>query len=56
MKWYITVKMRYLGELYDVDGPYNTYEEAEYEFELLQLFYENILEDGQYLSIVPRQN
>ena len=56
MKWYIAVKMRFVGELYDVSGPYNTFEEAEEEFDMLQLAYKDIIEEDQYLGIVSRKN
>ena len=55
MKWYIVVKIRFCGELYDVGGPYNTWEEAEKDFDTLLLAYEDIIEEDQYLQIVPRE-
>ena len=55
MKWYIVVKMRFVGELYDVSGPYDTYEEAEEDFDTLHIAYEDIIEDDQYLGIVSRK-
>ena len=29
MKYYIAVKMEFVGALYDVSGPYDSFEEAE---------------------------
>ena len=54
MKYYIVVKMRYVGELYDVSGPYNSCEEAEADFDTQHLIWADTLEEDEYLTIVSR--
>ena len=54
MKYYIVVKMEFVGELYDVSGPYDTYKEAEEDFDMQHLIWNEDLEDDEYLSIVGR--
>ena len=52
MRYYIVMKMRFVGELYTVSGPYNSYEEAEADFDVQHLVWESSLSNDQYLSIV----
>lgn len=54
MKYYIVVKLRFLGELYDVSGPYNSRQEAEDDFDLQHIVWEDSLGEDEYLSIVSR--
>ena len=49
---YIVVKQRYCGILYDLSGPYDSYEEASDDYELYQSIWEDILEEDQYVEIV----
>ena len=54
MKYYIVVKMRFVGEMYDVSGPYDTRQEAEDDFDCQHMIWADSLEDDEYLSIVSR--
>ena len=54
MQYYIVVKMRFVGELYDVSGPYGSQEEAEKDFDIQHLIWEDSLGEDEYLSIVSR--
>ena len=54
MKYYIAVKLRFAGELYDVSGPYDSHEEAEEDFDFQCSVWENSLNDNEYLGIVSR--
>ena len=56
MKYYIVVKMRFVGELYDVSGPYNTYEEAEEDLDVQHLAWGDGLDEDEYLGIVSRKD
>lgn len=49
MQYYIVVKMRFVGELYDVSGPYDSRQEAEDDFDIQHLVWELKL-----LSFLPR--
>lgn len=54
MKYYITVKSEFGGELYDVSGPYNSHQEAEADFDTQHLTWADSLEKDEYLAIVSR--
>lgn len=54
MQYYIVVKMRFVGELYDVSGPYDSRQEAEDDFGIQHLVWEDSLGEDEYLSIVLR--
>lgn len=56
MKFYIAVKLKYVGELYDVSGPYNSFEEAESDFDNQVILWEDSLEEDEYLGIVSRKD
>ena len=51
---YIVVKMKYVGELYDVRGPYDTFENAEEDMDVRQDIWGDSLERDEYLCIVRR--
>lgn len=53
-KYYIVVKMQFVGELYEVAGPYDTFQEAENDLDTQHLVWSNSLEKDEYLSIVYR--
>ena len=55
MKYYIAVRMKIVGELYDVSGPYDSYDDAEDELWIYEIAYGDIIEEDQYLAIVPRE-
>ena len=54
-KYYIAVKMQFAGELYTVSGPYNSFEEAEADFDMQQMVYGEELDEGLYLGIVSHK-
>lgn len=54
LKYYIVVKMKYVGELYDVSGPYDTFENAEEDMDVQQDIWGDSLERDEYLCIVRR--
>jgi len=51
-EYYISVKMRFAGELYPVSGPYNTFEEAENDLDVQSWIWEDSLDEDEYLGIV----
>ncbi|MBQ2759724.1 MAG: hypothetical protein IJE93_08150 [Clostridia bacterium] len=53
-KYYIVVKGEFIGELYDVSGPYSSFKEAEEDFDFQHSCWADSLEDEEYLSIVER--
>ena len=42
-KYYIVVKLHFAGELYSVFGPYDSFEEAENDFDIQYLMWSNSL-------------
>lgn len=55
MLYYIVVKMRFVGELYDVSGPYNSLQEVETDFDTQHLVWVDSLGEDEYLGIVSRE-
>ena len=55
MKYYIAVKMKYVGELYTVSGSYDSFEEAEEDFDMQQDMWDDLGED-EYLGIVSHKD
>ena len=55
MTYYIAVKMRFAGELYDVSGPYNSHQEAEADLDVQHLVWADSLGEDEYLAIVSRE-
>ena len=51
-EYYIAVKMKSVGELYTVSGPYNTFEEAENDFDSQMWIWEDSLDEDEYLGVV----
>ena len=51
-KYYIAVKMQFAGELYTVSGPYDSFEEAEEDFDMQRIAWADGLDEDQYLGIV----
>lgn len=51
-EYYIAVKMRFVGELYTVSGPYDTFEEAENDLDIQSFVWEDNLDEDEYLGIV----
>ena len=56
MKYYIAVKMQFVGELYTVSGPYNTFEEAEEDLDIWRMVWEDNLDEDEYISIVSHKD
>lgn len=54
MKYYIAVKMQFCGVLYTVSGPYDTFEEAENDFDVQRMIWNANLQENQYLGIVKQ--
>ena len=52
--YYIAVKKRFVGELYDVSGPYSSQQEAEADFDVQHMIWDDSLDCDEYLSIVSR--
>ena len=52
--YYIIVRLRFVGELYEVAGPYSTYKDAELDFDLMYDVYSASLTEGQHLAIVQK--
>lgn len=55
MKYYIVVKMQYVGEMYDVSGPYDSFQEAEEDLDTQHMLWGDSLDEDEYLSIVVRK-
>ena len=55
MKYYIAVKLQFAGELYTVSGPYDSFEEAEANFDVQKMVWDDTLNEGEYLGIVAHQ-
>ena len=53
-KYYIVVKLHYVGEMYSVSGPYDTFEEAESDFDFQYSMLSSSLGTSEYLAIVCR--
>lgn len=56
MKYYIAVKMEFVGALYDVSGPYDSFEEAENDFDIQHSIWADSLSSDEYLGIVSRDH
>ena len=54
MSFYIVKKMRFVGEIYTISGPYDSYEEAEADFDTQHLVWGTSLSNDEYLFIVSR--
>lgn len=54
MKYYISVKMAFGVDLYDVSGPYDSFEEAEADFDTQVMLWKDTLNEDEYLGIVSR--
>jgi len=52
--YYIVVRLKFVGELFEVGGPYSTCEEAEMEMDFIHTFWDDTLSEGQYLAIVRK--
>ena len=55
MKYYIVVKMQFVGELYDVSGPYNSHEDAEEDLDIQHSIWADSLGKDEFLCIVSRR-
>ena len=47
--------MEFVGELYDVSGPYDSFKEAEEDFDIQHSIWADSLDNDEYLSIVSRE-
>ena len=54
-QYYIAVKMQYIGELYTVSGPYDSFMEAESELDIQRSIWKGSLGNGEYLGIVEHK-
>ena len=54
-KYYIAVKAPFIGELYTVSGPYNTFEAAEADFDIIKIAWSDALNGDEYLGIVSHK-
>lgn len=52
MSYYVAVKMKYVGEMYTVSGPFDTFEEAEKDMDEFQAIVYDNLDEDEYLSVV----
>lgn len=52
MKYYVAVKMLYVGELYTVSGPFDSFEEAEADLDVQITCWNDMLDEDEYLGIV----
>lgn len=51
MKYYVAVKMQFVGEMYTVSGPFDTFEEAEEDLDIERMIFDDLDED-EYLGVV----
>ena len=56
MKYYIAVKMQFVGELYTISGPYDTFEEAESDLDFQRIAFDSLCDEDQYIGIVSHNN
>lgn len=52
MKYYIAIKMQFIGEIMRVSGPYDSFKEAEADFDIQKLIWDDNTDEDQYLGIV----
>ena len=56
IKYYIAVKKQFVGEMYTVSGPYDTFEEAEEDFDIQRMVWEDNLDEDEYIGIVSHKD
>ena len=54
-KFFIAVKAPFIGELYTASGPYDSFEAAEADFDIIKLAWADALSGDEYLGIVSHK-